>query len=92
MSKQDTKARNLSGKRIKMLRIHKEMLQADLCAALSVDYDIEMTQNTLSNIERGARIIQDNELAAFAKILDASPSWLLFGDDTPKLSDTPLKS
>lgn len=91
MSK-ETKVRNLSGKRIKMVRIHKEMLQADLCAALSVDYDIEMTQNTLSNIERGARIIQDNELAAFAQILDANPVWLLFGDESPEFSNAPLRS
>lgn len=68
------------------------MAQIDLCAALSVEHQIEMTQNTLSNIERGARIIKDEELVAFAQILDVNPMWLLFGETPPKFSDKPLKS
>lgn len=86
------KKRNVSGKRIKLARTNREMAQADLCAALSVDHGIEMTQNTLSNIERGERIVRDEELAAFAQVLDVNPCWLLFGDNVPKFSTTPLKS
>ncbi len=84
--------RNISGKRIKLARTNREMAQADLCAALSDDHKIEMTQNTLSNIERGHRIVRDDELAAFAQILDVNPSWLLFGDKPPKFSEPALKS
>jgi transcriptional regulator with XRE-family HTH domain len=85
-------AKNISGKRIKLARLNREMAQIELCAALSVDHDIEMTQNTLSNIERGERIIRDVELIAFAKVLDVNPLWLLYGDKSPKFSDTPLRS
>ena len=84
--------RNISGKRIKLARTNREMVQADVCAALSVEYGIEMTQNTLSNIERGERIVRDEELAAFAQVLDVNPCWLLFGDTIPDFSTTPLQS
>lgn len=85
-------SRNLCGKRIKLARTNREMAQIELCAALSVDHEIEMTQNTLSNIERGERIVKDIELAAFAVILKVSPVWLLFGDRHPKFDDKPLKA
>jgi len=51
-----------------------------------------MTQNTLSNIERGERIVRDSELAAFSDILGVNPTWLLFGDKPPKFDDKPLKA
>lgn len=84
--------RNLCGKRIKLARINQELAQVELCAALSVDYEIEMSQNTLSNIERGERIIRDTELAAIAEVLNISPTWFLYGDNQPKFTDNPLKS
>lgn len=84
-------AKNLSGKRIKLARTNREMPQSELCEMLS-QHDVEMTQNTLSNIERGTRIIRDVELAAFAQVLDVNPAWLLFGDKPPKFSDAPFKS
>ncbi|MDA0781157.1 MAG: helix-turn-helix transcriptional regulator [Rickettsiales bacterium] len=59
---------------------------------ISVDHGIEMTQNTLSNIERGERIVRDSELAAFSDILGVNPTWLLFGDKPPKFDDKPLKA
>lgn len=83
--------RNLSGKRIKLARVNREMAQIELCAALSVDHGVEMTQNTLSNIERGQRIVSDTELVAFSETLDVSPLWLLFGEKVPKFSDKPLR-
>lgn len=71
---------NLCGKRIKMARINKEMHQVDLAAALSVDYNIEMSQSMISAVERGTRAITDIELVAFAKVLEVKTSWLLFGE------------
>lgn len=73
--------RNRCGKKIKAARNVLEMTQSDLCAALSLERGIEMTQNTLSNIERGARIVKDIELVAFSNILNVQPCWLLLGDD-----------
>ena len=83
--------KNLSGKRVKIVRVAQDMKQSDLCAALSVDFDFEMSQTALSDIERGRRSISDVELDLFAKVLDVSPMWLLYGDDQPKFSTTPLK-
>lgn len=82
--------KNLSGKRIRLARTSKAMAQIEVCAALSVEHGIEMTQNTLSNIERGARIVRDVELAVFANLFDVNPIWLLFGDKAPCFRDTPL--
>lgn len=85
-------ARNLSGKRIKLARIAQDMKQADLRAALSVDYSVEISQAALSDIERGKRSITDIELDAFAKVLDINPLWLLYGDDAPAFGNVRLES
>lgn len=83
--------KNLCGKRIKLVRTNREMAQADVCAAMEVDHDLRMSQNTLSNIERGTRILRDIELAILSTILEVSPLWLLFGDEQPDFTDTPFK-
>ena len=73
--------KNLSGRRIKLARVNREMAQVDLCAALSVDH-----------IERGIRFLPDIELAMFAAILNVNPLWLMYGDIPPTFSAIPLKS
>jgi transcriptional regulator with XRE-family HTH domain len=74
---------NLCGKRVKIARVSKDMKQIDVAAAMNVDYDIEITQNGVSYIERNRRFVKDFELVALAEILDVSPLWLLFGDKVP---------
>ncbi len=74
------KARNLCGKRVKLARIEKDMKQVDLSAALSVDYDIEISQKAISRLERGVRPVNDMELVALAKLLGVTTTWLIFGD------------
>ena len=86
------KQRNISGKRIKLVSVNRETSQAALRAALSIDFEIEMTQNTLSSIKRGHRVDADHELAAFSLILNANPAWLLYGDNQPNLNLSPLKA
>lgn len=73
------KNKNLCGKRVKLARIEKDMKQVDLSAALSVDFDIEISQKALSRLERGVRPVKDIELVALAKLLDVDVTWLLFG-------------
>ena len=73
---------NISGKRIKLARIDRELDQVELAAALSVDYGIEISQTSISEIERGIRGVRDFELGAISKVLDVSPEWLLYGDKT----------
>ncbi len=82
---------NLCGKRIKIARVSSEMKQIDLIAALSVDYKIDITQRALSDIELGKRTVKDTELVAFAKVLNVSPMWLLFGDQPPKFRNSPIE-
>lgn len=83
---------NLCGKRIKLARVSKNMAQVELAAAMEVDFKIECSQTTISEIELGKRLVRDIELAAFAEILDISPTWLLFGDAPPKFANKPLRS
>lgn len=78
------KTNNLCGKRVKMARIDKEMKQVELSAALSVDYDIEISQKALSRLELGIRPVKDLELVALAKALGVKTTWLLFGDKGEK--------
>ncbi len=86
------KTRNICGKRIKLARISRDMKQVDLCAALEVDSDMTISQTTLSEIEMGRRTVRDVDLIAFAEVLNVSPLWLLYGDNPPKFSATPIKS
>jgi len=78
------KAKNLCGKRVKLARIAKDMKQVDLSAALSVDYDIEISQKAISRLERGVRPVNDVELVALAKLLCVTTTWLIFGDKGEK--------
>lgn len=71
---------NICGKRIKLARIDNELDQVELAAALSVDYGIEISQTSISEIERGIRGLRDFELGAISKLLKVSPEWLLFGE------------
>lgn len=71
--------KNLCGKRVKLARIEKDMKQVDLSAALSVDFEIEISQKALSRLERGVRPVKDIELVALAKLLGVDVMWLLFG-------------
>jgi len=78
------KAKNLCGKRVKLARIGKDMKQVDLSAALSVDYDIEISQKAISRLERGIRPVNDVELVALSKLLGVTTTWLIFGDKGEK--------
>ncbi|WP_233501889.1 helix-turn-helix domain-containing protein [Acaryochloris thomasi] len=60
------------------------MTQAELSAALEVDYGIYLSQSDISEIERQERGLKDYELDAISTILDVSPMFLLrneLGDD-----------
>lgn len=74
---------NICSKRIKLARVDKDMAQIDLATALNIDFMIDITQNGISEIERGIRQVKDFEIIALAKILNKNPLWILFGDDVP---------
>lgn len=72
--------RNIAGPRIKEARLKVNMNQADLAAALSVDYEITLDRSDISEIETQVRGIKDYELDAIAQILDVDVTWLLRGE------------
>lgn len=67
---------NCSGHRIlerrKELRLSQEQLAAKLQLA-----GLEITQNAVSRIETGLRVVPDFEIPFFADALGVSPLWLL---------------
>ena len=83
---------NICGKRIKLSRIDRELDQVELAAALSVDHGIDISQTSISEIERGVRGLRDFELAAICKVLEISPEWLLFGENSDKSGQKKIRS
>lgn len=60
--------KNVSGERIRELRIKKRMSQSELAARLQVE-GVILERDSISRIESGARFVADYELYIFAKIL-----------------------
>ena len=75
---------NLCGKRVKLARVEKGMNQLELATALVEEYDLRVDQNSISQLEKGARFVKDFEITALADVLDKSPLWLLYGDKVPQ--------
>ena len=76
--------KNICGKRVKMARIDKDMTQIDLSAALSVDLNMEISQKSLSRLEKGQRLVRDVELVALSDILEVPIEWLVRGKKPDK--------
>ena len=72
---------NMSGARIRQVRLKNNLDQVELAAALNVDYGIKLEQSDISEIERQVRSLKDYELDAISKVLDIDPIWLLRGDN-----------
>ncbi|MEQ8957433.1 MAG: helix-turn-helix domain-containing protein [Coleofasciculus sp. C2-GNP5-27] len=74
------KKQNISGLRIRQVRLQRGLDQVELAAALNVDYGVKLEQSDISEIERQVRCVKDYELHAIAEVLDIDPVWLLRGD------------
>jgi transcriptional regulator with XRE-family HTH domain len=72
---------NISGARIRQVRLKNNLDQVELAAALNVDYGIKLEQSDISEIERQVRSLKDYELDAISKVLDIDPIWLLRGNN-----------
>jgi transcriptional regulator with XRE-family HTH domain len=72
---------NISGARIRQVRLQNNLDQVELAAALNVDYGIKLEQSDISEIERQVRSLKDYELDAISRVLDIDPIWLLRGDN-----------
>ncbi len=75
------KKQNISGSRIRQVRLKHDLQQVELAAALNVDYGVKLEQSDISEIERQVRSLKDYELDAISRVLDIDPIWLLRGDN-----------
>lgn len=71
---------NCSGPRIRERRRALHLSQEQLAAKLQLA-GLDVTQNTISRIESGLRIVPDFEIPFFADALSVSPLWLLGRED-----------
>jgi transcriptional regulator with XRE-family HTH domain len=72
--------KNISGSRIRQIRLQHGLDQVELAAALNVDHGVKLEQSDISEIERQVRCVKDYELNAISQVLDIDPVWLLRGD------------
>jgi len=68
--------RNVSGKRVRQLRLKKRLTQADLAAKVQTT-GVILEQDVISRIEAGTRMVQDYELRALAEVLGVTADWLM---------------
>ncbi|MDX2073033.1 MAG: helix-turn-helix transcriptional regulator [Alphaproteobacteria bacterium] len=81
--------KNLCGRRVKIARVSQEMTQTDLSAALSVDFNINLSANALSCLEIGKRTVRDIELVALAQVLGVTIEWLVLGNKGEPMAPIP---
>jgi transcriptional regulator with XRE-family HTH domain len=67
---------NITGKNIRKVRILKKLAQSDVAAALNLEFNLELKQSDISEIERQVRGVKDYELLAFAQVLEVSVDCL----------------
>ncbi len=60
--------KNVSGERIRELRIKRRMSQSELAARLQVE-GVILERDSISRLESGTRFVADYELFIFAKVL-----------------------
>lgn len=61
---------NLCGTKISKFRKQKKLTQGQLAARLQVGYNIQLTEKSISSIEKERRFIADYELLAISKVLE----------------------
>lgn len=67
---------NISGIRIRELRIQRHLSQSALAAKMQTQ-GVVVEQDVISRIEHGARLVTDYELLALVKIFEVSSDWLI---------------
>ena len=72
--KKHNEYRNISGIKLKELRIENKMSQKQVAEKLQLE-GIDLTEKEISKIEHNNRLIHDFELFAFAKIFNVSADY-----------------
>ena len=68
--------KNLSGEKIRQLRVKKRISQSELAARLQIK-GVMLERDSISRIESGARFVADYELYIFAEVLGVKVADLL---------------
>lgn len=71
---------NVSGDRVRELRLRARLSQAALAAKMQTEGAI-VEQDVISRIESGSRIVTDYELLALTKIFRVSSDWIIGADE-----------
>ena len=75
---------NVSGDRIRQLRVLARLSQAELAAKMQTEGAI-VEQDVISRIESGRRLVTDYELLLLTRIFNTSSDWLIGADkETPQ--------
>lgn len=70
---------NVSGDRIRQLRVLARLSQAELAAKTQTEGAI-VEQDVISRIESGRRLVTDYELLVLTRIFNTSSDWLIGAD------------
>lgn len=73
---------NISGDRVRELRLRARLSQSALAAKMQTEGAI-IEQDAISRIEKGSRLVTDYELLALTKIFNVSADWLIGSDEKP---------
>lgn len=73
--------RNISGKRVRQMRIEKCLSQSYFAARVQV-LGVILEQESVSRIEHGQRMVQDYELRAMAQVLGVTADWLMQDEES----------
>lgn len=68
--------KNISGERIRQLRVTQRMTQEQFAAKMQVE-GVTIERDSVSRIEKGTRFVPDYEIVVVSRIFNVSPAWLL---------------
>ena len=71
---------NVSGDRVRELRLRRRLSQSALAAKMQTE-GVIVEQDVISRIESGTRLVTDYELLALTKIFDVSSDWIIGAED-----------
>lgn len=67
---------NISGDRVRELRLRRRLSQSALAAKMQTE-GVIVEQDVISRIESGTRLVTDYELLALVKIFGVSSDWII---------------
>ncbi len=70
---------NVSGDRIRELRLRARLSQSDLAVRMQTE-GVVIEQDAISRIESGSRLVTDFELLVLARIFNTTADWLIGAD------------